>query len=270
MKRSLYPSLLLVSILALALTGCGNNITVTVNPGEVTLQPGEIQQFSATVTGTGNTAVTWSVEPQATGGFLDPLHPGKYQAPLTAGTYYVVATSQANLTKFGKAKVNVVTGGGGGGHYYEGTITIERTGYHTDSHTNYDESATITNFKLVDGGNGQWVLMQGSPSTVTAHVVNSMDSGAHVDYALRTTVSTKTTIDLSIKSSTSTYDLLINVFAEGAIVTAANGTSAPPTDWPIVALPIQNQSLDNPSHIIGSITDTRIAQCTITWDFIKK
>ncbi len=107
----------LLFLSCLAITGCGgggsssgNNITVTVNPGEVTLQPGDIQQFSATVTGTSNTAVTWSVEPQSTGGF-DPLHPGKYQAPLSEGTYYVVATSQADSTKFGKAKVNTVIGG---------------------------------------------------------------------------------------------------------------------------------------------------------------
>ena len=116
MNKFLHLGLVLVLIITLALSGCGgssggsndNNITVTVNPGEVTMQPGDIQQFSATVTGTNNTAVTWSVEPQADGGSLDPLHPGKYQAPLTVGTYYVVATSQADPTKSGKAKVNVV------------------------------------------------------------------------------------------------------------------------------------------------------------------
>jgi hypothetical protein len=119
MKKYIQLSLILSFILtlALALSGCGsggsndNNITVTVNPGEVTMEPGDIQQFSATVTGTSNTAVIWSVDPQIGGGSLDPLHPGKYQAPLTVGTYYVVATSQADSTKFGKAKVNAVIGG---------------------------------------------------------------------------------------------------------------------------------------------------------------
>lgn len=118
-----------IFLLCLALIGCGggssdNNISVTVNPGEVTMQPGAVQQFSATVTGTSNTAVTWSVEPQANGGFLDPLHPGKYQAPLSVGTYYVVATSQANPTKFGKAKVNAVIEG----YTVSGQVTVNSAG----------------------------------------------------------------------------------------------------------------------------------------------
>ena len=120
----------LVFLSCLAIIGCGggsrndNNITVTVSPGEVTLQPGDTQQFSATVTGTANSAVTWSVEPQANGGSLDSLHPGKYQAPLSVGTYYVVATSQADSTKFGKAKVNVVSGG----YTVSGQVTVNSAG----------------------------------------------------------------------------------------------------------------------------------------------
>ena len=99
-----------IFLLCLALIGCGggssdNNITVTVNPGEVTMEPGDIRQFSATITGTSNTAITWSVDPEEDGGDISTT--GLYYAPLTAGTYYVVATSQADSTRFGKAKVNV-------------------------------------------------------------------------------------------------------------------------------------------------------------------
>lgn len=256
-------------LLCLTLIGCGgggSNNNITVSPGEVTLAPGGTQQFSATVTGLSNTAVTWSVDPQTGGG--DITSDGFYTAPETDGTYYVVATSQADPTKFDKARVNVVTGGGGGGHYYAGTITIERTGYCAGNDTTYNESAIITNFHLIDGGNGLWVLT-GQPSTVTAYVDDNMDSGAHVDYPLTTKVSTKTSIMLSINSGSGTYDLMIGVYAEGAIVTPVEG---PPSsmDWPIAVAPIQNQTLPvNLSHITGSIVQTEIANCTVEWDLTK-
>jgi hypothetical protein len=115
MNKFLHLDLVLVLIITLALSGCGgssgggndNNITVTVNPGEVTMEPGDIRQFSATVTGTNNTAVTWSVDPEEGGGNISTT--GLYYAPLSVGTYYVVATSQADPTKSGKAKVNTVS-----------------------------------------------------------------------------------------------------------------------------------------------------------------
>lgn len=264
----------LVFFSCLAIIGCGGgggssdkNITVTVNPGEVTLAPGGTQQFSAAVTGTSNTAVIWSVDPQTTGGSITPT--GLYTAPLTVGTYYVVATSQADPTKSGKAKVNVVIGGGGGGgHYYEGTITIERTGHCAGNNTTYNESATITNFKLSEGPSEEWGLT--GTSRVTAYVADSMESGAHVDYGPSTKDSTKTTIHLSINSSSGTYQLIVVPWAEGAIMTPASGP-AMPMDWPITVSPIQNQPLPaNPSRITGSITDTELANCEVTWDLIKK
>ena len=53
------------------------------------------QIFTATVTSTSNTAVTWSVT-EAGGGSVVT---GTYMAPQTAGTYHVVATSLADATK---------------------------------------------------------------------------------------------------------------------------------------------------------------------------
>lgn len=256
----------LVFLLCLAIVGCGgggggSSDTVTVSPGEVTLAPSETQQFSATVTGTSNTAVTWSVDPQTGGGSITPT--GLYTAPTTVGTYYVVATSQADPTKSGKAKVNVVAGGGGG-HYYAGTITIERKGLASNG-MNYNEGATITNFKLIEGAGGAWGLT--GTSTVNAHVANVSDAGAHIDYGPSTKVSAKTTILLLIHDNT--YDLMVVPYAEGAIVTPASGP-ATSMDWPIAVSPIQNQPLPaNPNRITGSIVDTQLANCTVTWDLTK-
>ncbi|HEX6315523.1 MAG TPA: hypothetical protein VFZ73_11715, partial [Gemmatimonadaceae bacterium] len=76
-------------------------ITVTVLPNAVTLLPGETQQFTAQVTGTGNTGVVWS----ATGGTISSA--GLYTAGTTPGTHSVVATSVADPGAFATATVTI-------------------------------------------------------------------------------------------------------------------------------------------------------------------
>jgi hypothetical protein len=76
-------------------------VTVTVAPTEAQVGTGETVDFTATVTGTANTQVSWSV----TGGSIDTA--GHYTAPATAGTYQVVATSVADPSKSASATVRV-------------------------------------------------------------------------------------------------------------------------------------------------------------------
>ena len=79
--------------------------TVTVAPDNVTLLEGATQTFTATVTGTTNTAVIWSVQ-ESFGGTINST--GLYKAPQnTWGTFHVVATSQANPASMGIAAVAV-------------------------------------------------------------------------------------------------------------------------------------------------------------------
>ena len=74
-------------------------------PNNVTLLEGATQTFTATVTGTTNTAVTWSVQ-ESFGGTINST--GLYTAPQnTWGTFHVVATSQANPASMGIAAVAV-------------------------------------------------------------------------------------------------------------------------------------------------------------------
>ena len=75
--------------------------SVFVSPSSVTLSVDATQQFTATVTGMTNTAVSWS----ATGGSISQN--GLYTAPGTAGTYTVTATSIADPTQFNNATVTV-------------------------------------------------------------------------------------------------------------------------------------------------------------------
>src|SRR4051794_33852242 len=79
--QSLRPKLTVV------IAGGTPPVQVSVSPTTVTLQPGGAQTFTATVTGSSNTAVTWT----ATGGTVSST--GAYTAGSTAGNFTVTATS---------------------------------------------------------------------------------------------------------------------------------------------------------------------------------
>ncbi len=81
-------------------------ITVGVTPATATLAVGKTGQFTATVKGTTNTAVTWSLSPQI--GTISST--GFYTAPSSisaATTITVKATSVADPTKSATAKLTV-------------------------------------------------------------------------------------------------------------------------------------------------------------------
>jgi len=76
-------------------------VSVNISPVNPTVQPGGTQQFAATVTGTTNTAVTWS----ATGGTISTA--GLYTAGTTAGTFTAKATSVQDSTKSATATITI-------------------------------------------------------------------------------------------------------------------------------------------------------------------
>jgi uncharacterized protein (DUF1800 family) len=95
-------------------------VSVTVNPPNTNVALSVTAQFSATVAGTANTAVTWS----ATAGSITVA--GLYTAPAAMPASQVVtvtATSSADNTKSGKATVLLTSyssGGGNGGDLHAG------------------------------------------------------------------------------------------------------------------------------------------------------
>ena len=76
--------------------GQPTGIAVTVDPPTANLNPGSARTFRATVFGTANTGVVWSVDGPS-GGKVDAA--GRYTAPTTPGTYQVTATSLADPKK---------------------------------------------------------------------------------------------------------------------------------------------------------------------------
>lgn len=93
------------------------NVTVSISPTSADVLTGQAQDFAATVTGGGDTDVTWSVEEgssagkvinrgaQAHGGTVAIT--GVYVAGDMPGTYHVVATSKADPSKSATAEVLV-------------------------------------------------------------------------------------------------------------------------------------------------------------------
>ena len=93
--------------------GPNSNITVTVSPKTATLGAGNVQQFQATVTGSIDLSVTWSVNGVSFGntavGRMDGS--GNYTAPdniVGLGSVTVTATSNANSAKSDSAVVTLI------------------------------------------------------------------------------------------------------------------------------------------------------------------
>jgi len=99
--------------------GCGGSggstpppqIFVTVSPSTAAVNVAHAQQFTATVTGTTNTSVTWTVAGGPSNGTIATT--GLYTAPASVpnpATVTVTATSQANPAKSATATVTVQPG----------------------------------------------------------------------------------------------------------------------------------------------------------------
>jgi len=112
-KRASLALLLLAIGAGLGLSACGGGntsasqpeVSIAIIPAAITVLQGGSQTFFATVQGSGNTAVTWTVQEGTSGGSITGT--GEYTAPVSPGVYHVLVTSQADLTKHDTAIVTV-------------------------------------------------------------------------------------------------------------------------------------------------------------------
>jgi hypothetical protein len=91
----------LASCVAKTNSGGTPQVAIVIHPGSASVAAGAQQQFSATVTGSTNTSVTWT----ATGGTISSS--GNYTAGNNGGTFSVTATSMADTSKSAQAAVTV-------------------------------------------------------------------------------------------------------------------------------------------------------------------
>ena len=96
--------LALVLVLVAAACGGRGGVSIAVSPSEVTLAPGETQEFTATVQGARDALVEWS----ATGGDLVASGPtAVFTAPTEVGEYTVTARSARDRGRWASASVTV-------------------------------------------------------------------------------------------------------------------------------------------------------------------
>lgn len=120
--RSTYLFLTLISLCAAAcftVVGCGGTtsssgaITVSVTPPSASVAVNGQQQFTATVSGTSNTAVTWSVSGGSADGAISTT--GLYTAPASVpnpAQVTITATSQASSSRSASAAVTITSASG--------------------------------------------------------------------------------------------------------------------------------------------------------------
>jgi hypothetical protein len=83
---------------------------LTISPVAVTLGPDGAQTFTASVLGSANNSVTWTIQEKG-GGLINGA--GFYTAPSAVGFYHVVATSVEDMTVTARSTVTVTTSSSG-------------------------------------------------------------------------------------------------------------------------------------------------------------
>lgn len=104
----------LAVLFAALLLGCGGGggsssapvVSVSLSPLTATVTTGGTKQFQATVSGSSNTQVVYSVQEGASGGSVSAT--GNYTAPGAAGVFHVVATSAVDSQSKATSTVTVV------------------------------------------------------------------------------------------------------------------------------------------------------------------
>lgn len=109
------------------------------------------QQFLATVNGTQNAAVTWSIQEGAVGGTITPS--GFYTPGTTAGVYHIIVTSVADPTKKATSVVTVVAV----------SVSVSPQG----SSINMDGTQQFTSV-VSGGGSGGVIWSCSTPSLITS------------------------------------------------------------------------------------------------------
>ncbi len=122
------------AIATVSVTSTTPTVSVSVTPASANVQGGGTQQFTATVSGTSNTAVTW----HANVGTINSS--GVYTAPTTAGTATVTATSLADPTRSATATVQITAAAASGA----AGVSISPTSATVAGGGTYQFTATVT------------------------------------------------------------------------------------------------------------------------------
>ncbi len=181
--------------------GASQQVTVTVSPEEVTLEPGQQAEFAAVVTGSAVTAVEWRTD-ESEGGAVNAA--GRYVAPAAAGTFHVRAVSLADPTVSAAAVVRVRP---------RGAVAVSPRTASVPAGGSVTFTARVTN---LPGGEVTWSVQEASgcgsvsggvyrapPAAATCHVIaTSVSDPARSDAATVTV----TPVTVALQPATGTVD----------------------------------------------------------------
>jgi len=206
-------SIVIISIVA----GCGGgnqprppSISVTVSPSTASVPMGTTQQFTPTVTGTTNTAVTWSVNGVSGGnstvGTINAI--GMYAAPSVVpspASVTVTATSQADSTKSGNASATITSNVSVSVAPLSVTLVVNATQQFTATVTGTQNAGVTWSVNNVVGGNATAGTVSNSgfymapsvvpnPATVTVKATSVVDPAKSGNASVTITVVTQPTL----------------------------------------------------------------------------
>ena len=202
-------------------------VVVTMSPTSASLAVSATRQFTATVTNSGNTTVTWSVDGGSANGTVSSS--GLYTAPATAVSATVRATSNADPTKSATAAVTV---------YAAPSITDFQSG--VGSYTGNTTAPNGTRVYFL----GHWT---GSSATITT--IGTATSGA--EYSL-----------FPPSSTTTNYTLTVYNLAGASVTSTVSVTMYAPV---VVTMSPTSASLAVSATRQFTATVTNSGNTTVTW-----
>jgi hypothetical protein len=172
------------------------SVSVSVSPQTAALQPAQQTQFTAAVSGTTNTAVTW----KTSGGTVTSS--GLYTAPSLNGTYTVTATSAADSTKSASANITVTQPTQVSISVSPGTANIQTGGQQQFTASVFGTSYTGVAWKAT-GGTVTTTGLYTAPSTAGTYTVTATSAADSTKSASSTiTVSQPTQVAISVSPGT--------------------------------------------------------------------
>jgi len=229
-------------------------VSVAVNPTSANLQTNTTKQFTATVTGSSNTAVTWT----ATGGTVSG---GLFTAPASAGTFTVTATSAADTTKSASATVTVTSG------TPVVTVTISPTAATLQTNATKQFTATVTgssNTAVTWTATGGTITTSGlytapgSTGTFTVTATSAADTTKSASAAV-----TVTTVSSGAVNGWASRIAGVNVpGGASSIVSGQDFDAAPPT----CAAPCSTYAPGQQIYVRYYNSGTPASDCTVSAD----
>lgn len=232
------------------IVGTSTGVHVTISPTGPTVAFGQQVQFTATVTGTSNTAVIWT----ASEGTITQT--GLFTAPSAVESVSVTASSAADTTVFARATVSVVRTGV--------NVTISPTGATLGIGESQAFTATVT------GATNTTVTWSASGGTITSNGIYTAPNTAGL-YTVTATSNADTTKSASVTVTVNPITVTVTP-ATGQVLTGrtyqlnatVSGTTNKAVTWSTSAGSITTTGLLTAPSAVQTVTVTATSQANST------